>query len=81
MRRLVYVLLFIVLLGGCTIVKREAGRMVIDSDYAKYEESKDQLERAYLNGEITYGEYQVKLDELNQERLISEKEREEILFR
>jgi hypothetical protein len=81
MDKLVFLLTFVIFVTGCTLMPKESKKFIIDSEYAKYEQRKAELERAYFNGEITYSEYQVKLDELEQDRLKKEQEREEILFR
>ena len=67
------------LLGGCAYGKEKARKIIIDADYAHYEEIETELEKAYINGEITYVEYQNKLEELRQDRIKSAKEREQML--
>ncbi|MBM3252565.1 MAG: hypothetical protein FJZ11_07315 [Candidatus Omnitrophica bacterium] len=81
MKSLIFLLALGILVGGCAFMQRDAEFSVVDSDYAKYDQQRTQLEGAYLNGEITYSEYRQRLDEVEQERLKAEQAREEILFK
>jgi uncharacterized membrane protein len=78
MRRII-LLMLVLMMSSCAYGREKARKIIIDADYAKYEELEAALEKAYVNGEITYVEYQQKLEELRQEQLRSEKQRESIL--
>ena len=81
MRKFIFLLALLVLFTGCTYIQKETKKLLIDSDYAEQEQRRAELEEAYINGEINYSKYKHFLDELEQDRLRSEQEREEILFR
>ena len=80
MKRIAIILLLTAVIGGCAFGQDKAKRLLIDSDYEKYNQSEDELERAYLNDEITYLEYHEGMERLRQDRLRSEQERKDILF-
>ena len=81
MRGLTFLLLLSFIVSSCAFVQKEAERIIVDSDYAQYNQKKDEIEKAYINGEITYSEYHAKMKEIQQERLKAEHQREEILFK
>ncbi|HOX55119.1 MAG: hypothetical protein PHI86_01925 [Candidatus Omnitrophica bacterium] len=81
MRSLVCLLLLALFICGCASIEDQPEKLITDSNFTRFEQKKSNLESQYLNKEISYSEYQVKLGELEYERLKSEQEREEILFR
>lgn len=81
MRSFCYLLLLVFFICGCASIEDQPEKLITDSNFSRFEQRKSELESEYLNKEITYSEYQVKLGELEYERLKSEQEREEILFR
>jgi len=81
MREFILSSILIFLCFSCTMVQEQPERLIADSNYSRYEQKKATVESSYLNNEINYSEYKAKLTELEQERLKSEHEREEILFK
>ncbi|MFH1655698.1 MAG: hypothetical protein ABH954_03715 [Candidatus Omnitrophota bacterium] len=81
MKGLVCLLALVFVISGCALVPKEAEKFVVDSDYVKYEQQKSEVEKAYLNDEIDYSQYRNKLAEIEMDRLKSQQEREEILFK
>jgi len=74
-------LVLTIIISGCAFVPKEAERFVVDSDYARYEQQKADIEKSYLDGKIDYSEYRNKMAEIEMDRLKSEQKREEILFK
>ncbi|MBM3248198.1 MAG: hypothetical protein FJZ10_02090 [Candidatus Omnitrophica bacterium] len=81
MRSFCYLLLAVLFIYGCVSIEDQPERLITDSNFSRFEQKKSELESEYLNKEISYSEYQIKLGELEYERLKSDQEREEILFR
>jgi outer membrane lipoprotein-sorting protein len=81
MKSLIFLLALGIFLGGCTFMQRDAEFSIVDADYAKYDQQKNQIEQSYLDGEISYSEYRERMNEIEQERLKAEQSREEILFK
>jgi len=80
MKRIISLLILLAMLSSCAYGKEKVERLLIDSDYAEYEQRKDELEQAYIKGEISYIEYQNSMDELNQDRISSDKKKEDIVI-